>query len=61
MDFLQVHDLRSERCQLEEKLELFDTTQLNLRKLQSQVEDLREQINVKSDLERYLDPPIHLP
>jgi len=50
----EIHGLRAERSRLEEKLELFDTNQENLKKLIAQVEDLKEQISTKLDVERKL-------
>jgi len=50
----EIHDLRSEKIKLEEKLELFDITQVNIKKSQAQVEDLKEQLASKVEFEQEL-------
>ena len=50
----EIHELRTDKVKLEEKLELYDQQQLALRKMSAQVEDLRSQLVCKSDLEQKL-------
>ena len=49
---IQVKRLRIENVHLEEKLEQFDAISLELRKANALVEDLKEQIQTKTCLER---------
>jgi len=50
----EVHELRAEKVKLEEKLELFDQQQVSIRKFTAQVEDLKEQLTAKCDIEQKL-------
>ena len=47
----EIHQLRAERVRLEEKLEHYDQTQLSMKKLSSQVEDLKEQLGARTEAE----------
>eukprot|EP00090_Calanus_glacialis_P010277 TRINITY_DN18660_c0_g1_i3.p1 TRINITY_DN18660_c0_g1~~TRINITY_DN18660_c0_g1_i3.p1 ORF type:complete len:2160 (-),score=462.58 TRINITY_DN18660_c0_g1_i3:1392-7538(-) len=48
----EVHELRAEKVKLEEKLEQFDQQQISIRKFTAQVEDLKEQLTAKCDIEQ---------
>ena len=48
----EVHQLRNENVRLEEKLEEFDKVNLDMRKASAMVEDLKEQVAKKTNLER---------
>ena len=48
----EVHELRAEKVKLEEKLELFDQQQISIKKFTAQVEDLKEQLTAKCDIEQ---------
>merc|ERR1719400_2111191 len=47
----ELHQLRAEKVRLEEKLEMFDHTQVAMKKLSAQVEDLKEQLGARADSE----------
>ena len=47
----ELHHLRAEKVRLEEKLELFDQTQVAMKKLSAQVEDLKSQLVARADSE----------
>jgi len=49
-----IHAQRAENIKLEEKLELFDLTKVNIKKSQAQVEDLKEQLSSKTEFEQEL-------
>jgi len=48
----EVHELRTEKVKLEEKLEIFDQQQISIKKFTAQVEDLKEQLTAKCDIEQ---------
>jgi len=48
----EVHELRAEKVKLEEKLEQFDQQQISIKKFTAQVEDLKEQLTAKCDIEQ---------
>jgi len=48
----EVHELRAEKVKLEEKLEQFDQQQQSIKKFTAQVEDLKEQLTAKCDIEQ---------
>ena len=52
MKTAEIHTLRNESVRLEEKLEEYDTMKVDLRKVNAQLEDLKEQLTSKHDVER---------
>jgi len=57
----EVHELRAEKVRLEEKLEQFDQQQISIKKFTAQVEDLKEQLTAKCDIEqRIMEENRHL-